>query len=127
MNKLHVGVLAATFTFGASSALGDDSATNPLGGGETPRDKAEREAVKAATTGAGFEQPKERPVMGDFPPYYGGRSVKELRAEQRRRSEREYERLEKLTPKEQDQEYAERKRRQAEWQKMRPQENNPTK
>ena len=123
MNQFRVAIFAAALALGAGSALGDDSATKPLGGGETPKDKAKRESVKAATTGAGFEQPKERPMMGDFPPYYGGQSAKELRAEQRRRSEREYERLEKLTPKEQDQEYAERKRRQAEWQKMRPPEN----
>ena len=130
MNKLRVGIVAVALAFGCTSALADDNAATPLGHAKTPRDRAKQEkqeAVNAATTGAGMEQPKEKPVIGDFPPYYGGQSLKQLRAEQRRRSEREYERLEKLTPKEQDEEHAERKRRQEEWQKMRPPENNSTK
>jgi hypothetical protein len=89
------------------------------------RGQGETGSSQSGNDGAGIEQPKDKPVMGDFPPYHGGRSVKELRVEQRRRSEREYERLERLTPKEQDEEHAERKRRQEEWQKMRPQEKVP--
>lgn len=65
--------------------------------------------------------PEARGATGDFPPYYG-KSVKQWQAERKQRSKREYERLEKLTPKEQDEEYAERKRRQQEWQNMKPQE-----
>jgi hypothetical protein len=91
----------------------------PIGAGETPKDRAKAERVKAATS-ALTEGSKAKPLVGDFPPHYG-KSVEEWRADRKRRLDREYERLEKLTPNEQDEEHAERKRRQEEWQKMKHQ------
>ncbi len=123
MNKLRIAIYAATFALGSASAQAQVS----------PQDRAAQEAAgvkaakeaKAATASGGLPT-KGAKQIGDFPPYYGT-SVKEWQAAQKRQSEREYQRLEKLTPKEQDEEFAERKRRQAEWQEMRPQENDPAK
>jgi len=139
MNKVRVASFATAFGFGAAPACGDDGPAKPVGETDTksalpaqskqPRplpSKAHKQKAVDASTHASEEQHPNRGWVGDFPPYRGG-STKEWRDAQKGRSEREYERLEKLTPREQDEEHAERKRRQEEWQKMRPQEKDPRK
>ncbi len=139
MNKLCVAIFAAAFVFGAAPVLGDDGPSNPVGETDATSPKAsqsnaprslpskanKQKAIDAATR-ASEPPPGGRELVGDFPPYYG-KSVKQWQEEKKRRTEREYERLEKLTPKQQDEESTERKRRQQEWQRMRPQEAGPTK
>ena len=112
MNKLIVVFLAAVFLFSSVSARGQDAST-----GQTPREKDKAKAVKEAIQGNTPPAQRAKDVR-DLPPYYGGMTFDQWRKELKLRSEREYERLEKLTPKEQDDEHAKRKRRQEEWQKM---------
>ena len=106
------------------SSLQDGAPSNPVG---VARERGIVEsAVKEAIQG-NTPQPASSGVTGDFPPYYGGTTFDQWRKRQKLLSEREYERLQKLTPKEQDDEHAERKRRQEEWQKMKVPEKEPPK
>lgn len=70
---------------------------------------------KAKLVDAATSETKEKPLVGDFPPY-GGVTVEQWRVEQKRRRER----LEKMTPQEQDEQSAERKRQRERWENTTP-------
>jgi hypothetical protein len=148
MNKLRIGVFVAAFTFSAASAPADDSSAQSRGqmdtreaaapseganaaeGAALPKaspaqqlpTRAEKQKAVARSTKERAEGPKEKPLVGDFPPHYG-QSLEEYKAEWKRRQDR----WEKMTPEEREADYADRKRRDEEWHKMRPQEKEPAK
>jgi hypothetical protein len=136
MNKLRVAIFATALASGAVPALADDGPAKPVGemdtkvsapapAKQTPplTTKTDKQKAFEAATHASEEKSQKatRGVMvGDFPPYYG-KSVAEWQAERQRR----WERLEKMTPQEQDNKSAEWRRQTERWKKEAPGGSDP--
>jgi len=126
MNNLSIALFAAAFAYGVTPAFGDDGPAKPVGENDATSSKAsqsnapralpskadKQKAIDATMRASDAPPPGAWAATGDFPPYYG-KSVKEWQEEKKRR----YERLEKLTPQEQDERSAERRRQTERWKK----------